>query len=191
MAPRVCPAVCEHHPWCRVDCLVHDIGGNAPRCVGRELGTTQVGLAGGISRGFLSPEFGQSAMFDLSSGSKREREERTSDERSRCVDCRQRSGSVRATGYKQPQRLPPLGRPPTRFRCRLDRRHSEADRGRPGDRSSVVAQRFLVRYPLPATSVCGMSTRSRTRWRVGLVAGHIALLWRSVGSQWIQGERIR
>src|ERR1035441_794559 len=32
MAPRVCPAVCEHHPWCRVDCLVHDIGGNAPRC---------------------------------------------------------------------------------------------------------------------------------------------------------------
>src|SRR5450759_283165 len=52
MAPRVCPAVCEHHPWCRVDCLVHDIGGNAPRCAGRELGTTQVGLAGGISRGF-------------------------------------------------------------------------------------------------------------------------------------------
>src|SRR5471030_438046 len=38
MAPRVCPAVCEHHPWCRVDCFVHDIGGNAPRCAGRELG---------------------------------------------------------------------------------------------------------------------------------------------------------
>src|ERR1017187_2228338 len=44
MAPRVCPAVCEHHPWCRVDCLVHDIGGNAPRCAGRELGSTQVDL---------------------------------------------------------------------------------------------------------------------------------------------------
>src|ERR1035437_5326387 len=25
MAPRVCPAVCEHHPWCRVDCLVHTL----------------------------------------------------------------------------------------------------------------------------------------------------------------------
>jgi hypothetical protein len=130
MAPRVCPAVCEHHPWCRVDCLVHDIGGNAPKCAGRELGTTQVGLAGGISRGFFSPEFGQSAVFDLSSGSKREREERAPDERSRCVDRRRRSGSVRATGYKQRQRLPPLGQPPTRFRCRLNRRHSEADRGR-------------------------------------------------------------
>ena len=140
MAPRVCPAVCEHHPWCRVDCLVHDSGGNAPRCAGRELGTTQVGLAGGISRGFLSPEFGQSAMFDLGSGSKREREERAPDERSRCVDRRHRSGSVRATGYKQRQRLPPLGQPPTRFRCRLNRRHSVADRGGPGDRSSVVAK---------------------------------------------------
>ncbi len=40
--------------------------------------------------------------------------------------------------YQQPQRLPPLGQPPTRFRCRLNRRHSEADRGSPGDRSSVV-----------------------------------------------------
>ena len=39
MAPRVCPAVCDHHPWCRVDCFVHDIGGNAPRCAGRELGS--------------------------------------------------------------------------------------------------------------------------------------------------------
>src|ERR1035437_3459558 len=74
MAPRVCPAVCEHHPWCRVDCLVHDIGGNAPRCAGRELGATQVGPAGGMSHGFFSPEFGQSAVFDLGSGSKRERE---------------------------------------------------------------------------------------------------------------------
>jgi hypothetical protein len=66
--PVFAPAVCEHHPWRRVDCLVHDIGGNAPRCVGRELGTTQVGLAGGVSRGFLSPEFEQSAMFDVGPG---------------------------------------------------------------------------------------------------------------------------
>src|SRR5450759_4490816 len=145
MAPRVCPAVCEHHPWCRVDCLVHDIGGNAPRCAGRELGTTQVGLARGISRGFFSPEFGQSAVFDLGSGSKREREERTPDERSRCVDRRHRSGSVRATGYKQRQRLPPLGQPPTRFSCRLNRRHSEADSGGTGDRSSVVAKYLPMR----------------------------------------------
>ena len=86
-------------------------------------------------------------MFDLGPGSKREREERASDERSRCVDRRQRSGSVRATGYKQPQRLPPFGQPLTRFRCRLNRRHSEADRGRPGDRSSVVAECILTFAP--------------------------------------------
>src|SRR6266478_7839006 len=99
MAPSVCPALCEHHPRRRVDCLVHDIGGNAPRCAGRELGTTQVDLAGGISRGFFSPEFGQFAVFDLGSVSKREREERAPDERSLCVDRRHGSGSVRATGY--------------------------------------------------------------------------------------------
>src|ERR1039457_4238860 len=119
--PVFAPRYVSINPWCRVDCLVHDIGGNVPRCAGRELGTTQVGLAGGISRGFFSPEFGQSAVFDLGSGSKREREERAPDERSRCVDRRHRSGSVRATGYKQRQRLPPLGQPPTRFRCRLNR----------------------------------------------------------------------
>src|SRR5450759_5848867 len=164
MAPRVCPAVCEHHPWCRVDCLVHDIGGNAPRCAGRELGTTQVGLARGISRGFFSPEFGQSAVFDLGSGSKREREERTPDERSRCVDRRHRSGSVRATGYKQRQRLPPLGQPPTRFRCRLNRRHSEADRGGPGDRSSVVAKDL----PIPGEN---SATAIPSRLPTGLTSG--------------------
>jgi hypothetical protein len=40
------------------------------------------------------------------------------------------TGALVLSGYKQPQRLPPFGQPPTRFRCRLDRQHSEADRGR-------------------------------------------------------------
>ncbi len=140
------PAVCEHHPGRRVDCLFHDFGGDAPRCIGCELGTTQVGLAGGISRGFLSPEFGPSPVLDLGSGSKREREERAPDERRRCVDRLHRSGFVRATGYPQSQRLPPLGQPPTRFRCHLKQRHSEEDRSL-GRRSSVVARRFPALWP--------------------------------------------
>ena len=75
---RMDPNVCAFF-----DCLVHDGGGIASRCFGRELGTTQMGLAGGVSRRFLSLEFGQSAMFHVGPGSKRERQEKAPDEGSR------------------------------------------------------------------------------------------------------------
>lgn len=60
-------------------CVVFDTG-TPP---GPETGDSANGTDGGISRGSSSPEFGQSAVFDLGSCSKREHEKRAPDERSR------------------------------------------------------------------------------------------------------------
>lgn len=81
-----------------------------------------------------------------------------------------------------PKRLPPFGQPPTRFRGRLNRRHSEADRGRPGDRSSVVAQRLAIageNSPIPRAiqhrfSSASTPTSSSTRRRASIACSTTA-----------------
>ena len=132
------PALRCHSARFRVGRIIHDVGRDAPRRSGRELGAAQVRRTGAYLAGF-SVLHSDSLLCSTWAAIRNESTRKGLSNGFRRVDCRCGAGSVGTAGDEQSEGLPPPGQAPACFhRGRISLQIEKL--APPADYSSKVAK---------------------------------------------------